>query len=76
MKIKKNLKELELNEKKIFTAADMARGDMLTFTATGVIDGPLLPGVVFTPRSIITQSVVMRKSSGTVRYIVAHHTDE
>lgn len=73
---KKNLKELELSEKKIFTAADMARGDMLTFTATGVIDGPLLPGVVFTPRSIITQSVVMRKSSGTVRYIVAHHTDE
>lgn len=59
--------------KKILIAEDMAKGDMLTFTATGVIDGPLLPGVEFTDHKIITHSVVMRASSGTIRYITTHH---
>ena len=35
------------NINKIFNAEDMAKGKELTFTATGVIDGPLLNGVVF-----------------------------
>ncbi len=57
----------------IFRAEDLAKGSMLTFTATGVIDGPLLPGVRFEPHHIITHSVVMRASSGTIRYITTHH---
>ncbi len=59
--------------KKILTAEDLAKGAMLTFTATGVIDGPLLPGVQYTDNHIITHSVVMRASSGTIRYITTHH---
>lgn len=58
---------------KVFTVHDLAKGNMLTFTATGVIDGPLLPGVEFTDHKIITHSVVMRASSGTIRYITTHH---
>lgn len=61
------------NLKKIFNVAELAQGNKITFTATGVIDGPLLPGVVFKKNKIITHSVVMRAESGTVRYITAHH---
>lgn len=58
---------------KIFHADDLARGRQLTFTATGVASGPLLQGVVFKPDRIITHSVVVRGSSGTLRYLTTHH---
>lgn len=58
---------------KIFSSSDLAKGNQLTFTATGVIDGPLLPGVVFKKDRIVTSSVVMRGLSGTIRYISAYH---
>jgi len=58
---------------KIFRANDMAASDQLTFTATGVIDGPLLDGVVFRSNKIITHSIVVRGTSGTVRYIKTEH---
>lgn len=61
------------NLKKIYSSRDLAAGKLLTFTATGVIDGPLLPGVVFGEKKIITHSVVMRAASGTVRYVTTHH---
>lgn len=70
---KKNIIEMGLDEKTIFTTNDLVKSDYLTFTATGVIDGPMLPGVVFTPKSIITHSVVMRNISKTIRYITTHH---
>ncbi|HRN70281.1 MAG TPA: fructose-bisphosphatase class II, partial [Candidatus Woesebacteria bacterium] len=73
---KKKLEELGIQQDQIFTAADMAKGEDLTFTATGVIDGPMLPGVIFTKTGMITKSVVMRKSSGTVRFIETHHHEE
>lgn len=69
----KLVKEAGLNTKKIFSLEDLAKGKILTFTATGVIDGPLLDGVRFTENSTITHSVVMRSQSGTARYITAHH---
>jgi fructose-1,6-bisphosphatase II len=58
---------------KIFTSEDMAKGKELSFTATGVIEGPLLQGVVFEQNKIITHSVVTRGISGTIRYITTHH---
>jgi fructose-1,6-bisphosphatase II len=61
------------NTNKIFTAEDLAQGKELTFTATGVIDGPLLNGVVFNKNKIITHSLVIRGTSGTIRYITTHH---
>ena len=59
--------------KKVYSREDLATGDNLTFTATGVIDGPLLRGVQFTDHRITTHSVVMRALSGTVRYITTNH---
>lgn len=59
--------------KKIFSAEDLAKGQELTFTATGVVDGPILQGVVFRHKTIITHSLVIRGLSGTIRYITTHH---
>jgi fructose-1,6-bisphosphatase II len=67
------IKNAGLNTKKIYSADDLAKGKMLTFTATGVIDGPLLPGVRFAPEHIVTHSLVIRGQSGTARYITTHH---
>lgn len=61
------------NLKFVYDEATLAKGKDLTFTATGVIDGPLLSGVVVQKDRIITHSVVMRSASGTVRYITTHH---
>lgn len=61
------------NVNKIFTAEDLAKGKQLTFTATGVIDGPLLNGVIFNKDRIITHSLVIRGVSGTIRYVTTHH---
>lgn len=58
---------------KVYTAEDLAQGDHLSFTATGVIEGPLLDGVIFEGNKIITHSMVIRSSSGTLRYITTHH---
>lgn len=70
----KNIRESGVkNLKKIFSAEDLAAGKQLTFTATGVIDGPMLSGVVFEKDRLITHSVVMRGQSGTVRFMTTHH---
>ncbi len=58
---------------KILTLDDLAKGQDLTFTATGVIDGPLLKGVRYTSNHCVTHSVVMRVKSGTVRFLETHH---
>jgi fructose-1,6-bisphosphatase II / sedoheptulose-1,7-bisphosphatase len=55
-----------------FDMSELASGEVL-FAATGVTDGDLLSGVTFGRRAITTHTVVMRSSSGTVRWIRAHH---
>jgi len=52
---------------------DLAKGEDLTFTATGVIDGPLLQGVRYTDKYCITHSVVMRVKTKTIRFLETHH---
>ena len=62
----------DVNQK--YQMHEMARGDVL-FAATGVTDGNLLSGVRFGRRAVTTHTVVMRSSSGTVRWIKADHQD-
>lgn len=74
---KKALKETGIkNLNKIFTAEDLAKGEELTFTATGVIDGPLLNGVIVKSKTVITHSLVLRGISKTRRFITAEHYSE
>jgi len=58
---------------RIYKLEDLARGDCI-FAATGVTSGSLLDGVKRLRGGIMTtESVVMRASSGTVRWIKAEH---
>ncbi|MCA1297179.1 class II fructose-bisphosphatase [Stappia indica] len=59
--------------KRKYTMEEMATGDVL-FAATGVTDGNFLQGVRFGRGDITTHTVVMRSTTGTVRYIKARHT--
>jgi len=56
-----------------FSIEDLSKGENITFTATGVIDGPLLKGVRFTAEHIIAHSVVMRVKTGTVRFLQTYY---
>ena len=58
--------------KKIYTAEELARGEVM-FAATGVTTGDFLKGVRFFGGGAETHSVVMRSKSGTVRYIQSTH---
>lgn len=60
----------------ILTTDDLVGGDNVFFAATGVTDGDLLKGVRYRSTSAITQSIVMRSRSGTVRLIDALHRRE
>lgn len=57
-----------------YTMEEMASGDVI-FAATGVTDGSLLEGVHFKGAGLTTDTVVMRASTGTVRWIKAEHKD-
>ena len=58
---------------RIYQLEDLAKGDCI-FAATGVTSGSLLEGVKRKRGGIMTtESVVMRASSGTVRWIKAEH---
>ncbi len=58
---------------RIYDLSDLARGDCI-FAATGVTDGSLLDGVKRRrDGKLTTESVVMRASSGTVRWVRGEH---
>ena len=58
---------------RIYDTEDMAKGDVI-FAATGVTDGSLLDGVKRLKGGLVTtESVVMRASSGTVRWVRGEH---
>jgi fructose-1,6-bisphosphatase II len=52
---------------------DLVTGDDCFFVATGITDGELLRGVRYRGGGAITQSLVMRSRSGTVRTITSEH---
>jgi fructose-1,6-bisphosphatase II len=60
---------------RVFTLDDMAQGDVL-FAATGITDGDLLKGVRFRRGGAVTNSMVMRSKTMTVRLIEAQHRFE
>jgi fructose-1,6-bisphosphatase II / sedoheptulose-1,7-bisphosphatase len=60
---------------RIYDLNDLAKGDVI-FAATGVTDGSLLAGVKRRRNAITTESVVMRASTGTVRWVKGEHRQE
>lgn len=57
---------------KQYDLTELAKGDCI-FAATGVTDGSLLEGVKRHRTKMTTESVVMRASSGTVRWVKGDH---
>jgi fructose-1,6-bisphosphatase II / sedoheptulose-1,7-bisphosphatase len=61
---------------KIYTRDELAKGDCI-FAATGVTDGSLLKGVKRLKGGVITtHTVVMRASTGTVRWVSGEHRNK
>lgn len=61
---------------RVLTTDDLVAGEDCFFAATGVTDGDLIKGVRYRGDNAITQSIVMRSRSGTVRVIDALHRRE
>jgi fructose-1,6-bisphosphatase II len=57
----------------VLTTDDLVAGDNAFFSATGITDGELLRGVRFSGPGATTQSLLMRSSTGTVRFVSATH---
>ena len=60
---------------RIYGLNDLAKGDCI-FAATGVTDGSLLEGVRRRKNCVTTESIVMRASTGTVRWVKGEHRGE
>jgi fructose-1,6-bisphosphatase II len=58
---------------KVLTTDDLVRSDNVFVAATGVTTGALLRGVRYVRDGAVTDSIVMRSRSGTVRRIEARH---
>jgi fructose-1,6-bisphosphatase II len=57
----------------ILTTDTLVTGDDCFFVATGITDGELVRGVRYRAGGAVTQSLVMRSRSGTIRTITSEH---
>ncbi|HCB34160.1 MAG TPA: class II fructose-bisphosphatase [Acidimicrobiaceae bacterium] len=58
---------------RVLTTEDLVRSDDVFFAATGITDGDLLNGIRYSANRAVSDSLVMRSKSGTVRRIEATH---
>lgn len=71
---KKLLQNFGINTiNKIYRNIDLVGNENIMFAATGVTDGDILNGVRFRKDGATTNSLVLRSSSRTRRYIVTEH---
>jgi len=73
---RQRLVDAGLDPDAVLKTEDLVAGDDLFVAATGVTSGALLRGVRYTKEGAITDSLVIRSRSGTVRRIEAHHAFE
>ena len=65
-----------LDPARVLHTDDLVAGEDVFVAATGVTTGALLRGVQYTADGAITDSIVMRSRSGTVRRVQAQHSFE
>jgi fructose-1,6-bisphosphatase II len=73
---RQQLLDAGLDPDRVLTTDDLVAGDELFVAATGVTTGALLRGVRYTREGAVTESLVIRSRSGTVRRIEARHAFE
>lgn len=66
-------RERGLDLDQVLTIDDLIRSDNVFFALTGITTGELVEGVKYVGRGAITESLVMRSRSGTIRRIRALH---
>jgi len=71
---RQKLLDAGLDPERVLRTDDLVAGDDVFVAATGVTTGALLRGVRYTAGGAITDSIVMRSRSGTVRRIEATHS--
>jgi len=70
------LVEAGYDVERVLKTDDLVAGDDVFVAATGVTNGALLRGVRYTKDGAITESLVIRSRSGTVRRVEAEHRFE
>ncbi len=70
---RQNLVAVGYDVERVLTTDDLVSGHDVFVAATGVTDGALLRGVRYFDRTAVTQSIVIRSRSGTVRRVEAEH---
>src|SRR5947208_3977056 len=71
---RQRLLDADLDPARVLHTNDLVSGEDVFVAATGVTTGSLLQGVQYTPGGAITDSIVMRSRSGTVRRVVAQQS--
>ncbi|MGI9132104.1 MAG: fructose-bisphosphatase class II, partial [Candidatus Nanopelagicaceae bacterium] len=57
----------------VYTTRDLVNSDDVFMAATGITDGELLKGVKYSEYGAVSQSLVMRGKSRTVRFVETEH---
>jgi fructose-1,6-bisphosphatase II len=70
---RQKLADVGLDPTRVLHTDDLVSGDDVFVAATGVTSGSLLRGVRYLPNGAVTDSIVMRSRSGTVRRVEATH---
>ena len=71
---RQKLLEAGLDPARVLRTDDLVSGEDVFVAATGVTTGSLLQGVKYTLGGAVTDSIVMRSRSGTVRRVVAQQS--
>jgi fructose-1,6-bisphosphatase II / sedoheptulose-1,7-bisphosphatase len=58
---------------KKYNVEEMAKGDVV-LSATGVTGGNMLDGIAHSQNAVSTETLLMRSSTGTIRWIRARHS--
>ena len=58
---------------RIWTVGEMAKGEHIIFSATGISDSPMLKGIHYQGPHCLTESILMRARHRTVRRIQTYH---
>src|SRR5881275_43324 len=71
---RQRLVDAGLDPARVLHTNDLVSGEDVFVAASGVTTGSLLQGVRYTPGGAVTDSIVMRSRSGTVRRVVAQQS--
>ncbi len=66
--------KMKIDVHKVLYMEDLIKGNEVYFAATGISDGELLKGVIYSEKGTAkTHSVVMRSETGTIRFVETIH---